>query len=308
MYQNTIPVFSRFQWLNHPRVINILRQFLKPPLVGRKGYDKVLMFRWLIYKQLMGCSFRDLESVSGGIDHSTFVKFRKRLLKTNWFSKIFSILSSAIAVNLTSITAVIDSSFVETYSKRDELGSEYNGYKEKNGFKLHQIIDWKTRLPLKYVVTPGARSDVILGHHLIRGSPQEWKVKGFLGDKAYDDWKLVTRLKQKWKRIRVGIPVRKTPYERKAPIPPPVVNNRHVKESDRYLKKSFLNKRSEIERYFSRKKRVFNLGEERTRHLKNFRANCDMIAIMEILEWLTTPQIWLALFTKLIIAIRHMLK
>ncbi len=49
----------------------------------------------------------------------------------------------------------------------------------------------------------------------------------------------------------------------------------------------------EIERYFSRKKRVFRLGEERTRHLKNFRANCYLTSIMEILEWATTPQIWM---------------
>lgn len=43
----------------------------------RRGYDKVLMFRWLMYRQVMGCSYRDLESMTG-IDHSTFIKFRKR--------------------------------------------------------------------------------------------------------------------------------------------------------------------------------------------------------------------------------------
>jgi hypothetical protein len=298
MYQNTIPVYARFQWLNHPLVIHTLAQFLKPPKIGRKGHDKVWMFRWLIYKHLMRCSYRDLESMTG-IDHSTFVKFRKRLLFQNILKTIFTALSSCIAANLDSITAVIDSSFVETYSKHDELGSEYNGYKEKNGFKVHQVIDWKTRLPILQIATPGARSDVRLGHHLIGRAPPHWKLVGFLGDKAYDDWKLVTKLKQKWKRIRVGIPVRRTPHERKTPIPEPVLHNRRTKEYNRYLKKSFLNKRTEIERCFSRKKRVFNLGEERTRHLKNFRANCDMVAIMEILEWLTTPRIWLALFTKL---------
>lgn len=298
MYTNSIPVFSRFQWLNHPSVIHILEQFLKPPKRGRKGYDKALMFRWIIYKQLMGCSYRDLESVSG-IDHSTFVKFRKRLITMRWFSSVFTTLSRSIAAELSSITAVIDSSFVETYSRRDERGSEYNGYKEKNGFKLHQIIDWKTRLPILQCATPGARSDVILGHHLVGRAPPEWRVSGFLGDKAYDDWKFAVRLKQTWNGILVGIPIRRTIHERTKPLPPPVVHNRSVKEADRYLRRTFLNKRSEIERYFSRKKRVFNLGEERTRHLKNFRANCDMVAIMEILEWSTTPHLWLTLFTKL---------
>lgn len=299
MYQNHIPTYARFQWLNHPRVIHILSQFLKPPQRGRKGYDKVLMFRWLMYRQVMSCSYRDLESITG-IDHSTFVKFRKRLLTTHWFRSVFQVLASAIGANLPSITAVIDSSFVETYSRHDERGSEYNGYKEKNGFKIHQIIDWKTRLPIMQTATPGARSDVILGHHLIGRSPPDWNVTGFLGDKAYDDWKLVARLKDKWKRIRVGIPVRCTIHEQHLPLRPAVMRNRRAKESDRYLKKKFLNKRGEIERYFSRKKRVFNLGEERTRHLKNFRANCDLVAIMEILEWSTTPQLWITLFTKLL--------
>jgi len=298
MYTHTIPVYARFQWLNHPLVIHTLAQFLRPPRKGRKGYDKVRMFRWLIYKQLMGCSYRDLKSMTD-IDHSTFVKFRKRLGRRNLFKTIFRTLSSLIAINLDSITAVIDSSFVQTYSKHDELGSEYNGYKEKNGFKVHQIIDWKTRLPILQLATPGARSDVILAHHLIGRAPPDWKITGFLGDRAYDDWKLVTKLKQKWKKIRVGIPIRRTPHEQKTPIPEPVFHNRRSKEYDRYLKRSFLNKRTEIERYFSRKKRVFNLGEERTRHLKNFSANCDMVAIMEILEWLTTPKRWIQLFTKL---------
>ena len=298
MYQNTIPVYARFQWLNHPHVVHILKQFLKPPAKGRKGYDKVLMIRWLMYRQLMRCSYRDLESMAG-IDHSTFVKFRKRLLRANWFASLFGILTNAIAPHVRSITAIIDSSFVETYSKHHERGSEYNGYKEKNGFKVHSIIDWKTRLPMLQIATPGARSDVILGHHLVGRAPPHWNMIGFLGDKAYDDWKLVARLKDKWKRIRVGIPVRRTVHERKKPMPDAAVRNRLGKESDRYLKQSFLNKRTEVERYFSRKKRVFRLGEERTRHLENFRDNCDMVAVMEILEWSTTPQLWIALFTKL---------
>gem|GEM_PF-4031395 len=46
-----IPSFPRFQWLNHPKVIEVLERFLKPPQRGRKEYDKVLMFRWLIWKQ-----------------------------------------------------------------------------------------------------------------------------------------------------------------------------------------------------------------------------------------------------------------
>ena len=292
MYTNTIPVFARFQWLNHPRVENILSKFLKSPERGRKGYDKVLMFKWLIYKHLMRCSYRDLESMTD-IDYSTFIKFRQRLLLTHWFSKVFHLFSSIIARNIGSITAIVDSSFVETYSKHDENGSEYSGYKKKNGFKLHQIIDFKTRLPLLQATTGGARSDIVWGAYLIRAAPEEWKINGFLADKAYDSEEFVRSLRQKWKGVRVGIPVRHTIHERIRPWPPPVIRNRQAKESNRCLRRPFLNKRTEIERYFSRKKRVFNLGEERTRQLKNFRANCNMVAIMEILEWSTKPQILL---------------
>ena len=296
MSHHPIPVFARFQWLNHPRVTHILSTFLKPPRRGRKGYDKVLMFRWLIYRQLMGCSYRDLESMSD-IDHSTFVKFRKRLLRERWFSRVFSLLTTGIAASRPKIIAILDSSFVETYSGHDEDGSEYFGYKQKNGFKLHQIIDFKTRLPILQAATPGARADIIWGAHLIRGAPPSWNVRGLLADKAYDGWKFVAEVKRKWRTAKVGIPVRRTFHERETPWPPPVVANRRSKEAGRYLRQSFLNRRTEIERYFSRKKRVFRLGEERTRGLENFRANSYLTSIMEILEWAATPQLWSALFT-----------
>lgn len=288
MYTNDIPTYVRFQWLNHPQIIQILSVFLKPSARGRKGYDKVLMFRWLIYKHLMGCSYRDLESMTS-IDYSTFIKFRQRLMLESWFPKIFHILTNLIAGNLKSITAVLDSSFVETYSKRDETGSEYSGYKRKNGFKLHQIIDYQTRLPILQTVTPGARADIVFGNYLIRAAPESWKVRGILADKAYDGEQFVFNIHQKWPEVKVGIPVRRIHSENIQPITPQMLHNRLDKESDRCLKRRFLNKRTEIERYFSRKKRVFNLGEERTRHLKNFRANCYMTSIMEILEWSASP-------------------
>jgi len=195
-------------------------------------------------------------------------------LKTGWFPKTFRICSHAVVARLASITAVLDSSFVETYSRHDEEGSEYSGYKEKNGFKLHGIIDYETRLPLLQAVTPGARADVVWGRNLIRGAPSSWRIRGFLADKAYDSWEFVADLHERWKGVRVGIPVRHTPKEKETPSDPGVIRNRKAKESDRYLKRRFLNKRGEVERYFSRKKRVFKLGEERTRTLKNFRANC----------------------------------
>ncbi len=292
-----IPIYGRFQWVNSELTARILEKLFKPPSKGRRGYDKAWMLKWLIYKQVTTCSYRDLETMTG-IDYSTFVKFRKRLIRKLWFPAVFKKLSDNIIASLQQLLLINDSSFIQTYSKHDEQGSEYNGYKEKNGFKLHQIIDFKTRLPIMQIATPGARSDIMLGKNLIRGSPQEWKDKviGFLADMAYDGEEFVFQIKKKLKNAKVGIPVRRTHQEVIGLTSEAITRNRKGKEGGRTLNKSFLNKRTAIERYFSRKKRVFRLGEERTRHLKNFRANCYLTSIIEILEWMNGI---IALFTKL---------
>lgn len=282
--RKSIPWYARFAWISQQRVRDILRIALQPPTRGRKGYDKVLMFRWLMYKQVMRCSYRDLESMTS-IDHSTFVKFRQRLIRQHWFAALFHGLTSSITPQLRNITAILDSSFVETYSRHDEWGSEYNGFKEKNGFKLHQMIDFKTRLPLHQIATPGARSDIRIGEALIRGSPASWRVRKFTADKGYDGANFAKCIASHWPGIRISIPLRHM-----KPSEPMVW--RQLKGAERTKDRNLLKKRTEIERYFSRKKRVFGLGEERTRHLENFRANCEMTSIMEILEWSTKPQIY----------------
>jgi len=175
MQTKHIPVYARFQWLNHPLISQVLSRFLKPPPRGRKGYDKIEMFRWLIYKKLMNCSYRDLESLSN-IDYSTFIKFRKRLIQTFWFPRIFQKLTQTIIADLKSLHLVLDSTFVETYSGHDERGSAYSGYYQKNGFKLHKIIDFQTDLPLLQVATAGSAADVVWGAHLIRAAPWQWNV------------------------------------------------------------------------------------------------------------------------------------
>jgi len=161
---------------------------------------------------------------------------------------------------------ILDSSFVETYSKKDEIGSEYSGYKEKNGFKLHQIIDYKTRLPLLQASTPGARADVVWGLKLIRAAPKFWDAKGLLADKAYDAEYLVEETKRKWEKIKVGIPIRQVRLSKKPEKLnniQGISNNYNIKAGIRSLVKEFLNKRTEIERYFSRLKRIFNLEVKR---------------------------------------------
>jgi len=245
----------------------------------------------------MSCSYRDLESISS-IDYSTFIKFRQRLIKKQWFTKVFQSLTRVIAKNLKDLNLILDSSFVKTYSGKNEQGSEYSGYKEKNGFKLHQIIDFETRLPLLQTVTGGAQADVVLGEKLIRAGQRDWKAHSLAADKGYDAQDLVWQTKQKWEFCRVAIPIRKTTQkltleEQKKSY------NYYQKARERCLDQTLINQRTEIERYFSRKKRVFHLGEERTRGLKNFQTNCYLTSIMEILEFLATPDTLLLIFTRL---------
>lgn len=290
-----IPVYARFQWLNHQAVSTTLARFLHPPSIGRRGYDKVWMFRWLIYKQLMSCSYRDLESLTG-IDYSTFIKFRKRLIATNWFARAFKQLTALIARQASSLSLILDSSFVAAYSGKKEQGAEYSGYYKGTGFKLHQIIDYETRLPLRQTVTPGARADVVWGRALIRAAPKTWNVSSLLADKGYDAQDLVWETKQKWRLARVGIPIRRTNQRQQSTTG----LNYRSKAALRDLDPVLLNRRTEIERYFSRKKRVMNLGEERTRGLQNFRANCSLTSIMEMLDFVGTPRPIFPLFTKLL--------
>ncbi len=270
-----IPVFARFQWLNHPQVIRLLASFFTPSPRGRKGYNKVLLVRWLMYKQLMRCSYRDLESMTN-IDYSTFIKFRKRLMTQNWFLETLERIISTVIPTQSHILA-IDSSFVETYSRHDEVGSAYSGHKEKIGFKLHQIIDYVSRLPLFQSVTHGAVADVRAGATLIRGAPPDIPVNALLADKGYDSASFVELIHTRWGNdVRVAIPVRRMGGNAK---------NHRLKYAERSRSKRLYKKRTAIERYFSRKKGVFHLGEERTRGITNFEANCYLTSIMECLEW-----------------------
>ncbi len=111
---------------------------------------------------------------------------------------------------------------------------------------------------------------------------------------------MITTTYAPWKGIQIAIPLRKTNQETVGSKRRESDLNRALKAAERKLAPKLLNKRTEIERYFSRKKRVFHLGEEKTRHLRNFRNNCYLTSIAEILEWLTTPSLWIQLFTKLL--------
>ena len=98
---------------------------------------------------------------------------------------------------------LLDSSFVETYSKHKEKGAEYSGFKKKTGFKLHSLIDFDLRLPLRQLATGGARHDITIGKQLIRGSPKRWPVEALSADKGYDGCEFVMMVFRKWKGIKI---------------------------------------------------------------------------------------------------------
>ena len=298
MRYDHIPVFVRFQWINDPTVVEILEEWLKPASVGRRGYGKVLLFRWLLYKQCMGCSYRDVESMSG-IDYTTFIKFKKQLMKSQWLVRMFRRFCSTVPdIVEESVCAVMDSSFVKTYSKKQEYGSAYSGYKEAHGYKLHSIIDYTTRLPLAQYVTHGAAADVKIGEKMIVNAPKKWDISAFLADKGYDSQDFVWDIYRKWKPDRISIPIRKTNQQKRKAQRQETPLNRQLKAAYRDTDPAFYKKRTEVERYFARKKGVFKLGTERTRGIQAFRTNCHLTSIMEFLEFIASQL--LPFFTKLV--------
>jgi hypothetical protein len=281
-----IPCLTKMKWLNHPKVQETLGRFLKPKPRGRKGYGKILLFLWLVWKQISGCTYRDLECLAGGIDHSTFIKFKRSLVKEKWFPKVFEHLAKWLVSRMSSLGLALDSTFVPTYSGKHESGSRYSGYKEKIGFKLHTFIDCFARLPLAIRVSDGARHDVVGGAKLIGKSPPKWKVKFLTADKGYDSEEFVELIRHHWQGAKICIPLRRMKSEGRDEITPEREGWRRLKTAERTLTKELRNIRTAVERYFSRKKGVFKFGEQRTRGIKAFRTECYLTAIAEYLEFI----------------------
>src|SRR5205807_2225494 len=117
-------------------------------------------------------------------------------------------LARTLVRHFNKVLLLLDSSFVQTHSKRKEKGSAYSGHKQKNGFKFHCLLDFFSRLPLGVEITHGAAHDTPIGENLIRGAPPSLPVCGVAADKGYDSEAFVFSIKQKWRRARIAIPVR----------------------------------------------------------------------------------------------------
>ena len=87
----------------------------------------------------------------------------------------------------------------KTYRGRRSDGSSWERIKSWFGFKLHLIVDAEYELPVAYGVTKASACDLTFGKEMIEDLAVERpsvleNAQLFLGDKAYDDTDLITRL------------------------------------------------------------------------------------------------------------------
>lgn len=252
---------------------------------GRIGHDVEMLFFWLLVKKVTNWDYRTIASMAG-VSHSTLVRANTRFLVKGVYQKVFVQLVKAAYKTgiLHGERIAMDSSFVQTFSKHRELGSEhFNAKKHAYGFKLHLLVDCDTGFPLSLIVGNGIAHDSTLAIPLLKKArPWLRRVKYVVADKGYDDTDIVAWIAKEL-HAKAGIPIRKKNYlSQFKKNRYGNVSNWQVKAKDRTFKKSIYNKRVEVERCFSRLKRVFHLGKEEMRGLLNFAKNAyqSLICLM----------------------------
>lgn len=242
---------------------------------GRPPYDRELVFFLLLMKKVTNWSYRTIGEM-GGISHSTLIRANTYFLKKHVYEKYFvELVKSAYKKGLIEGKYVaMDSSFIHTFSKDGELGSEgWNEFKEGYGFKLHLLIDCQTKFPIALIITNGLAADCTLAIPLLKRARYWLKQCGYvLADKGYDDQDIVNWI-VKSLQAKASIPIKKVGKRGKSYTWEGAWNNFQQKAKGRSLKKSIYNKRGSIERVFSVLKRVYHLGREETRGILNFAKN-----------------------------------
>lgn len=263
-----------FMQINLP-IINKL--YTREPFIGgRIGYSPDFVFKWLLVKKITNWDYRTAGEAAH-LSASTLVRFNQRFERKNIYEKFFQYLvKQAVKTGLISGEKVaMDSSFVKTYSHKEELGSlGYNGYKKGFGFKLHCLIDVESKFPIALIVTDGLTSDYPVAIPLLKKAKKYLKKRGYvLADKGYDDTSIVAWIINFLQR-KAGIPMRKkSKLARGKPNRYGNLLNWRLKAVGRTFKYSILKLRTEIERFFSQIKRKFYLGKELTRGIGAFTRN-----------------------------------
>lgn len=253
---------------------------------GRPGYDKEFLFVLLLIKKVTNWSYRTIAEM-GDISHSTLVRANEFFLKRGVYEKFFvHLVTMAYKKGLIPGRYVaMDSSFVKTFSKRQEFGSEnWNEHKEAFGFKLHLLVDCQTKFPIALIVGNGIAHDSTLAIPLLQKAKRWLKKQGYvLADKGYDSGDIVNWVVKTLHR-KAGIPIKKVGKRGKNYSWEGAYRNFQLKAKGRTLKKSIYNRRGTIERVFSVLKRVFHLGKEETRGLIAFTKNVFLTLICYTLK------------------------
>lgn len=271
-----------------PLVTKLCQKTAKEKFVGgRTGYDRETLFGWLLVKKVTNWDYRTIASMAN-VSHPTLIRANDLFLKRHIYEKvIIHLVKQAYKKGLIQGKYVaMDSSFVHTFSKHGEIGSEgWNEFKQGFGFKLHLLIDTETKFPIALIITNGLAHDMTLAIPLLKKARYWLKKCGYvLADKGYDwedivNW-VVTKL-----HAKASIPVKKKSKLAKGK------KNRYgnllnwqFKAKGRTFKRSIYNKRTAIERVFSVLKRTYHLGKEETRGIVNFAKNVYLSLICYMLK------------------------
>lgn len=253
---------------------------------GRPGFEKEFLFTLLLIKKVTNWSFRTIAEM-GDVSHSTLVRANTYFLKKGVYEKAFvHLVAKGYKQGLIKGTyAAMDSSFVPTFSKKQELGSEnWNEWKKAYGFKLHLLVDCETRFPIAITMTNGIAADYTLAISLLTKAKRFLKKQGYIvADKGYDSQDLVNWINKILKR-KAGIPIRRVSRRGKNYNWKGATRNFWEKTKGRSIKKSIYNWRTEVERVFSSLKRVLHLGKEETRGIDNFCKNVYLTLICYTLK------------------------
>lgn len=252
---------------------------------GRKGYDKELLFVWLLVKKVTNWDYRTIASMAG-VSHPTLIRANHLFLAKQIYHNVFvDLVKKAYRNDLVKGKYVaLDSSFVHTFSKHGEVGSEgWNDYKEAYGFKLHLLIDCETKFPIALCITNGLAADCTLAIPLLQKARYWLKRCGYVvADKGYDSDDIV-RWIVKALHAKAGIPIKKV-NRGKNYTWQGAWRSFQLKRKGRTLKKTIYNRRTAIERVFSVLKRVYHLGKEETRGIVNFAKNVYLSLICYTLK------------------------
>ena len=253
---------------------------------GRPGYDKQLLFFLLLMKKVTNWSYRSIAETED-ISHSTLVRANTYFLKKHIYEQFFlHLVKQAYRKGLIKgVFVAMDSSFVKTFSGKQELGSEgWNDFKDAFGFKLHLLIDCETKFPIALCLTNGNASDNTLAIPLLKKA-KKWLIRhGYVvADKGYDDFKIVDFIVKELES-KAGIPIRKVNRGKNYSWIG-ATKNFELKAKGRSIKKSIYSRRTAVERVFSVLKRVYHLGKEETRGIESFFKNVYLTLICYCL-WL----------------------